>query len=207
MTRRTRGVWIAAVVAVVWSAAPVHAQIVTFSDLNDAVPGRLFDAQASAPDPFNPNKLIIRFNTGRDPRTWTSNAFTASTAAFFHRTAMDTISFLVEAPTGYYVSRITYTQTGTGSISRVGYASGAAQWVVDNAAQALGTYGANPTLTRTADLTGDYRTLVSVSITSSLVTFALPVAGSATMSLTSADVQVELEPLPPGVTPASYGGR
>jgi hypothetical protein len=195
MKRGTRGVWMA-LVAVVLSVVPVHAQIVTFSDFNDAVPGRLFDAKTSAPDPFNPNKLNIGFNAGIDPRTWKSNAFTASTTGFYYTTAMDTISFRVEAPAGFYVSKITYIQKGTGSISRVAYAAGAAHWVVDDAADALGVYGANPTLTRTADLTGDYRTLVSVSITSSMFTFAAPLAGSASMSLTSANVLVEVEPLP-----------
>jgi hypothetical protein len=80
---------------------------VTFSDITDAVPSRFFDATTTTPDPDNGNKLLTGFNTGYDPETWTVNEFTASTAAFHHAFAMDTISFLIEAPKDYYIAKIT----------------------------------------------------------------------------------------------------
>jgi hypothetical protein len=66
----------------------------------------------------------LAFNTGFDPETWTVNEFTTSTAAFHHAFAMDTISFLIEAPKDYYIAKITYTQTGTRAVSRTSRAAG-----------------------------------------------------------------------------------
>ena len=97
-----------------------------FVDITDAVAGRFFDAAATEADPADGNKLIIRFNTGRDPATWKANDFRASTAAFSHLSAMDTINFKIVPPAGHYVAKVTYTQQGTGSIVRTGKA---ARWV------------------------------------------------------------------------------
>jgi hypothetical protein len=63
-------------------------------------------------------------STGFDAATWTVNEFTASTAAFHHAFAMDTISFLIVAPKNFYIARITYTQRGTRAVSRIGRAAG-----------------------------------------------------------------------------------
>jgi hypothetical protein len=194
MTLRT---WVASVVGtvlVVSAVSAVQAQTVTFLDINDAVATKFFDAATSAPDRLNGNKLIIGFNKGTDAKTWMSRTFTASTAAFYFSAATDTISFRVAAPAGYYVSRITYTQRGAGSIARSGTAAGSANWVVDDTAIDLGQFGTNPTLSRSVDLTGQLRSVVPVSITSSLFTFAPVGLGSATISLTSADVVVEVLP-------------
>lgn len=197
MKLRTLVAWAVAVtVLAVGTLSAAQAQTVRFADINDAVPSRFFDVATSAPDRLNPNKLIIGFNTGLDPRTWKVNTFTASTAAFYYASAADTISFRVEAPPGFYVAWITYTQRGTGSIARIGTAAGSTNWVVNDTAADLGLFGVNPTLSRTADLTGQHLTQVSVSITTSLFTFAPAGLGSATISVTSADVLVELLPCP-----------
>lgn len=189
--------WVAGFTVLALTAvSAAHAQTVTFSAINDAVPSRFFDAATSAPDPLDPNKLIIGLNTGFDSTIWKFKGFTASTAAFYYLTAADTISFRVEAPAGFYVSRITYTQRGTGGISRIGKAAGAANWVVEDRAADLGIFGSNPTLSGTVDLTGENRTMVPVSITTTLFAFAPPTLGSATISVTSAEVLVELLPLP-----------
>jgi len=169
---------------------------VTFSDIADAVPSRFFDAATTTPDPDNGNKLLIGFNTGFDPETWTVNEFTASTAAFHHAFAMDTISFLIVAPKDYYIARITYTQTGAHAASRTSRAAGGVHWVVDGVAAELGLFNTAPTLSGTVDLTGQNKLLVPVSITCGLFTFALPMVGSATISITSAEVLVELLSLP-----------
>jgi hypothetical protein len=174
----------------------VQAQTVTFSDITDAVPSRFFDAATTKPAPDDGNKLLIGFSTGYDAKTWTVNEFTASTAAFYHAFAMDTISFLIEAPHNFYVAKITYTQRGAGTISRTARAAGGVHWVVDGVPADLGLFDTNPTLSGTVDLTGQNKILVPVSITCGLFTFAPPLMGSATISITSAEVLVKLLPLP-----------
>jgi hypothetical protein len=196
MKRQLGAGWWAGFALLLGIASSAQAQAVTFSNINDALPGKYFDAATTVVDPANLNRLIIGFNSGLDSATWVYNAFKASTAAFYRASAMDTISFIVEAPDGYYIARITYTQNGTGSVVRTGKASGGSQWVVDDTAMHLGFFGANPTLTGVVDLTDQYKTTVPVSITTGLFVFATPSLGSATLSLTKAAVVVELLPLP-----------
>jgi hypothetical protein len=167
---------------------------VTFSVINDGVPSRFFDAVTTAPDPSNLNRLIIGFNSGLDAKTWKGTDFRASTAAFSHRSAMDTISFRIQAPEGYYISSITYSQRGTGSVLRLAGASGSAHWVVGDIAAPLGDFSTTPTLTRTIDLTGSDLTFLPVSITTGLFVWAAPSLGSATLSVTEAEVVVEIQP-------------
>jgi len=109
---------------------------------------------------------------------------------------MDTISFLIEAPNNFYIAKITYTQRGTHAISRTVRAVGGVHWVVDGVPADLGLFDTNPTLSGTVDLTGQNKLLVPVSITCSLFSFAPPMIGSATISITSAEVLVKLLPLP-----------
>jgi hypothetical protein len=197
---RNRVTSAAAVAAMVLNVAIAQAQstppAVEFVDISDAVAGRFFDATTTIADPADPNKLVIRFNTGRDPATWRANDFRASTAAFSHLSAMDTISFRVVPPAGYYVSRITYTQQGSGSALRTGVARGGSNWVVGDYAADLGTFGTNPYVNGTIDLTGVHLAFVPVSITTGLHAFSPPLVGSASLSITSATVVVELEGLP-----------
>jgi hypothetical protein len=190
--------WVAGVTVLVWSTVVmVQAQTVTFSDITDAVSSRFFDATTTKPAPDNGNKLLIGFSTGYEAKTWTVNEFTASTAAFYHAFAMDTIGFLIAAPKDFYIAKITYTQRGTRAISRTGRAAGGVHWVVDGVPADLGLFDTNPTLSGTVDLTGQNKILVPVSITCGLFTFAPPLVGSATISITSAEVLVELLPLLP----------
>jgi hypothetical protein len=172
-------------------------ETVIFSDINDAVPGKYFDAATTAPDPLNPNRLIIGFNTGFDAATWTNNTFTASTAAFHRTVAMDTISFLIEAPAGFYIARISYIQSGKGTRARTGMAAGSVNWVVDYVADNIGRFGENSTLSHTIDFTGQNKTIVPVAITISVFAFATPQLGAASIQVTSAEVLVELLPLEP----------
>jgi hypothetical protein len=170
---------------------------VRFSNITDAVPGRFFDAATTAPDPLDPNRLIIGFNSGYDVQTWQLNEFTASTAAFHHRSAVDTISLLVEAPPGSYVSRITYRQNGRGAVARVAGAAGGTNWVVGDVAGDLGLFKEQPTLSGTVDLTGEPRTVVPVSVTTGLFVFGVANAGAAGISVTGAEILVEVLPLLP----------
>ena len=171
-------------------------ETVIFSEINDAVPGKYFDTATTAPDPLNPNKLIIGFNTGFDAASWTNNTFAASTAVFHRAVAMDTISFLIEAPAGFYIAKISYTQSGKGVRARTGMAAGSVNWVVDYVAEDIGRFGENSTLSRTIDLTGQHKTIIPVSITGSVFAFATPQLGAASIQVTSAEVLVELLPLP-----------
>jgi hypothetical protein len=174
---------------------PALPPVAKFVEINDAVPARFFDASATAPHADDPNRLVIAFHSGIDWATWKATDFRASTEAFSYAAAMDTISFTVEAPKGFYISRITYTQGGRGSALRTGKSAGSAQWVVGSFAAPLGVFGTTPTLKGAADLTGLAMTSVPVSITNGLFAFATPSAGAATVEVNSAEVQVYLEPL------------
>ena len=186
-----------AIVATIFSAlaSPAYAQRVTFSQIGDAVAKRFFNPATTAPDPLNPNRLIIRMHTGIDWTIATGTEFRASTAAFSYTSAMDTIRFRVTAPAGYYIAKITYTQRGVGTAVRTGKVSGGADWVVGDSAFNLGTFSTTPGLSRTVDLTGRNLTSLPVSITASLFAYATPQGGAATLQLIGADVHVQLLPL------------
>jgi hypothetical protein len=81
--------------------------------------------------------------------------------------------------------------------SRTGMAAGSVNWVVDYVADDIGHFGENAILSRTVDLTGQNKTIIPVSITSSVFAFATPRLGAATIHVTSAEVLVELLPLLP----------
>jgi hypothetical protein len=206
MQSRSWIAWVADATVLAWSTvvAAVQEPLVTFSNIFDVVPGRFFDANPkfTKPDPDNGNKLLIGFSPGFDATTFTVNEFTASTAAFYHAFAMDTISFLIEAPKDYYIARIIYTQTGTYTVSRTARAAVGVHWVVDGLPADLGrdektNFGlinTDPNLSSMIDLTGQNKSRVQVSITCSLFAFAPPMVTSATISIRSAEVLVELYP-------------
>jgi hypothetical protein len=179
-------------------AATAHAQTASFVGLNDAVPGRFFDAARSQADAADGNRLIIRFNTGRDPATWRDNDFRASTAAFSHLSAMDTIHFTIVAPEKHYIVSVTYRQRGSGSITRTGKASGGSMWVVGGVAAEVGMFATNPTVSATMVLAEGW-TEVPVSITTGLHAFAAPQLGSATVAVTQAEVVVQLQRIAPAI--------
>jgi len=172
--------------ATLGAAANAQAQVAKFSNIRDAVPSKYFDAATTRPDPSNRNLLIIRFATGVDPLTQAPNGFVAWSS---NRVAMDTISFTVTAPAGFYVAKITYTQNGAVSIGRVRTTGGSATWVVNNFPASLGTFSGTPGLVGTSDLTTLKLTSVPVSITPSLF------ATVGAIMLTDASVLVELAPL------------
>ena len=187
---RTR-TWVARAAGVTFTLLSVtssaHAQVARFSKIRDAVPSKYFDAATTHPDPSNPNRLIIGFSTGVDPLTGLPNDFRAW---FGNRVAMDTISFKVTAPFGYYVAKLTFTQNGVVSLSRTLTVGGGATWVVNNTPASLGTFTGIPGLVGTADLTTLKLTSVPVSITDSLF------ASVGAILLTDANVLVKLAPLP-----------
>jgi hypothetical protein len=188
MRSRTWGIVAAAVVAL-FCASEAHAQVVTFTSIKDAVPTKFFNSATTKPDSTNRNRLLIGFNTGFNSTTFVANDFRASALAFSNRQATDTISFVVKAPAGFYITRITYTERGTGFTGRTAISMGAATWVVANNPGSLGVFTNNPNLSRIADLSAARMTSVPVSITVSLF------ASTGSVAVTSADVLVALAPL------------
>jgi hypothetical protein len=165
--------------------------------VRDAVPNRFFDPATSGKDPLNPNRLVIGFHSGMDWTTWKATDFRASSAAYSYTTAMDTLHVTITAAKECYcyISKITYSQKGTGAVARIGFAGGAANWVVEGVAQNLGTFATNPTLSRSMVPAGR-PTTVSMSVTVNLSSFATSSLGAASLLLREADVLVEVLPLP-----------
>jgi len=178
-------------VLVLGLAGRAQAQHAKFSAIRDAVPSRFFESATSHPSAANPGELIIGFDSGIDLTNFTSNEFAVNTLAFGNRSASDTISFVVRAPLGYYVSKITYVQRGSASTSRTAVQSGAAQWTVAGFPAALGVFTGDPGLTGVVDLTELQRRSVPVSITLSL--FA---SGTGSLSINGARVIAEVAPIP-----------
>jgi len=168
---------------------PAAAQTATYSDIRDAVAAKYFDAATSSVDAADPNRLVIGLDTGLDLDTLKVADFIASPLAFHDRTVADTISFVVTAPKGFIVSKITYTQSGTADTGRTSIQVGTAEWVVAGRPSHLGTFTSTPDLTGTADVSALQLSSVPVSITVSLF------ASTGQMALTGADVAVELQPL------------
>jgi hypothetical protein len=161
-----------------------------FVGISDAVPSNYFDARTSAPDPVEPNSFVIGFDAGSDPGTLIARDFRASALPFSHRAAMDTISFAVEAPPGHFISKVSYTQHGTGSTGRNIVVAGGATWVVAGVPGNLGVFSGDPSLSGTVDVASLRLTSVPVSITVSLF------ASTGSVAVTGALVHVELLPLP-----------
>jgi hypothetical protein len=189
---------VSAMTAILFGGASFAQAQVSFSDVRDAVPSRFFESATTAASATEPNRLIIGFDSGFDFSTFTYTDFRASALPFSNRSAADTLSFVATAPQGYYVSKITYTQRGSGSTYRYAVQAGVSQWVVAGYPSNLGTFTSNPNLTGSVDLTALQLTSVPVSITVSL--FA---ASAGTVSVTSADVVVEVKAIDDGTAPVA----
>lgn len=154
------------------SAAPVTlAQTATFSRFTSI--GGCYAPSVTAPDPLDLNRLII----GMGPCTASSPNGT--------RVIMDTFTFHVEAPAGYFISGISFSQTMRTSGSRGGRGFAAKSWVVDD--EALGGGGS-------VDLSLERKTFLPVSITTFLAAFGIQVV-SGSASASNAVVVVELSPM------------
>lgn len=162
-----------------------------FVGISDAVPLNFFEASTSAPDPLDPNSLVIGFDEGSDPATLIARDFRASALPFSHRQAMDTISFTIEAPPCCFISKVIYTQQGTGATERTSISAGGATWVVAGVPGNLGVFSNDPRLSGTVELAPLRLTSVPVSITVSLF------ASTGSVAVTGAGVHVELLPLTP----------
>lgn len=186
---------VAGVAVILFSPAPMaQSPAVTFSAIGDAVPNAFFDAAQTRADAVNPNRLIVGFNAGVDLTTFKFTEFRASTDAFNHISAMDTLKFTITAPSGFYIETVTYSQQGFGSDSGTGRAAGGASLVVGDGPVNASLFSTDPTLSWTVNIADRVLTSVPVSITDSLFVHATPNFGEAHVSVTSADVQVTLLP-------------
>ena len=168
------------------------AQSATFVRIKDSVAGRCYDPATTAPDATNPNRLLIGIHsdTGADPFGHSPGCIASDAGPTL---TTDTLSFYVEAPDGSYISKITFTQSGTTFGSRGGRGFRSTNWVVADRASTVpvtpeGWEGS-------VDLSLERRTLIPVSITTYLAAFGGSVmSGSASAS--NPAVLVEVLPLP-----------
>lgn len=98
---------------------------------------------------------------------------------------MDTFAFEVTAPDGYYISRLTFTQSGSTSGSRGGRGFYGTNWTIDKAPFGVGG---------TVDISLQRKTSVPVSITTYLAAFGIQVV-SGSASASNPQVRVDLAPL------------
>lgn len=171
--------WIAPSLLLFIAAPRIHAQVVTFSKFNDAVAGACYEPATTVPDSINPNKLLIGMGpcSASNPSSLTSPVV-----------RMDTFSFQVAAPDGYFISKLIFSQNLGTSGSRGGRGFAAANWVVDD--DPLPTQG-------TLDLSLEpvRKTVIPVSLTTFLAAFGISVV-SGSASASNPTVTAELLPLP-----------
>lgn len=148
---------------------------VSFSNVNDAVPGRFFSAAASVADPVAGNVLRVGVDSGFDSGIWKYRDFRATNLAYYYPAASDTLAFTATAPAGYVIASVRYEENLTAGASRTGKATTFTQVVVNGRA-ATGLNVSTPDFPRT----------VVVSITTSLF------AGTSDASVGAGRVVVEL---------------
>lgn len=183
------------------AAGAAHAQTATFINIGDALPARCYNPATTAADPTNPNRLLVGMHAGIVSGSFGTSAECLATDSGPSMTT-DTIVFYAVAPPGYYVSRVTFSQTAATSGSRGGRGFASASWVVADDAMTAAVGG-----TSVADLTGRNLTVVPVKFTTFLAAAGGSVrSGSARAS--NASAVVELLPLtapppPPPPPPAN----
>jgi hypothetical protein len=176
-----------------------------FTNITDAAPGVCYDATITteevtalldpalvdvASSPTLLAKLMIGVHSGIHPLTWSNTACIASTAAFHVRQMSDTVALRVNAPEGYYVAGVTFSQNGSTQALRLAQSFAGAQWVVDGYAAMATIDGAS------ADLTGSCKTSVAVSFSIFLGAKVVGTPGSAAASVSNPILTATLLPLP-----------
>jgi len=190
------------------TAAPASAQQappVAFEQVRDS--GGKFFSSAVTHTTESPNVLIVGIESGLDAfkACAPTTSPVAPTPCTGTRVAMDTISFVVRPPGGYYVSSIQIDEQGTGAISRLADARGSSGWVVDGVPIDLdGPFGGavqfSPggnvwSRSRTHELSDSGDRAVPVSVTTGLFAYAGDVGGAASVELKSAIVAVTIAPI------------
>ena len=178
-------------------AAPASAQNAIFSEIRDAVPLRYFDSATTAAQPGAPNTLVIGFHE-TDP--FRASAQVDNTTGT--RLAADTLTVVITAPAGHYISSITCQLSGRGAVNTPGDARASANLVVNGQPVDLGSFGGAqfPTSgapwssSQTITFEDQAMTSVPVSLTAQLFAFAANALASAEVDLTSATIVVALTP-------------
>jgi hypothetical protein len=180
---------------IVCHAAPSNAQNATFTEIRDAVPSRYFNAASTLPDPGAPNRLVIGFESNEPLRASAEVANVSGT-----RLATDTLSVVVNAPTGHYITSIRVELSGRGAVNTPGDARVEANWVVNGQPGELGSFGGGQFPStgsawasgRTIEFPDQSLTSVPVSLTAQLFAFAANALASAEVDLTSATITVTI---------------
>ena len=175
-----------AIVLFIGIAGAAQAATVTFSNILDGngIP-LLFDPSTTIPDPSDGNTLIIGL------LDFTANGETIS--------AVDTLSLMISAPAGYFITSLSYTEEGIGNaVTGIAVATGSI--VVNNfpvnfptqvfSPGASGGWSISPTL---PDSIFNNETSVMVSITNSLFAHG---ATADEIAKTFASLTVGLTPVP-----------
>jgi hypothetical protein len=178
-------------------AAPANAQNAVFTEIRDAVPLRYFDPATTAAQPGAPNTLVIGFHD-TDPLRFRAALQDGNTIGT--RLAADTLSVVVTAPSGQYISSITCHVSGRGAVNTPGDARASANLVVNGQPVDLGSFGggqfppsgADWSSSRTITFENQALTSVPVSLTAHLYAFAANALASAEVDLTSATIVVAL---------------
>ena len=179
-------------------AVPASAQNASFTAIRDAVPARYFDPDTTAPDPGNANTLVIGLHASEPFRASAEVANTTGT-----RLATDTLSVVVSAPAGFYVSSVTCHLSGRGTVNTPADARASANCVINGTPEDLGSVGgAKFTSTgadwslssKTATFSESSTAAIPVSLTAQLFAFAAPALASAEIDLTSATIVVTVSP-------------
>ncbi len=108
-----------AAIAFIAIASTTQAAVATFSNILDGNgDSSLFDTTATGADPTDGNILNIGLNDFR--------------AEFGTISALDTLSFMITAPDGYFINALTYTESGSGLTASDGVAIATGSIVVNN---------------------------------------------------------------------------
>ena len=181
---------VASALAVLGVASSAAGQVVNFIDISDAVSNRCYSAEESVPNVANPNQLQIGVHNG---------SCAASSGSIAPRQVMDTISFHLEAPPGWMISTVHFSQEGSTSSSGTGQAFAGVTWVIDDIPESIPMTTSG--WSATVDLSGENLDLVPISITTFLGAAKAGARGSARATATNPAVTVTLEPTTVVVVP------
>jgi hypothetical protein len=165
----------------------------TFAAVNDTVVGFYLNSATTAPDPASPNTLVFGLHSGFSG--FASTEFRASATSGATGFAMDTITFQITAPAGYYIERVTYNQTVSASTSGAGSSTNARTDLSVGGIAVTATQGSGlPTSSKIVDLAALRLSRTQMTVVPTLTARA-GLRGSAGISLTYAAVSVTLAPL------------
>ena len=127
--------------------------------------------------------------------------FTANGQSQLSLSALDTLSFLVTAPTGFHITSISYTESGTGATTN-GFALATGSLTADGIPKNFLTQMFTPntgasswSISGSIDIAN--KDAIAVSIVNSLFAVAFnPLADIASISKTGASISVEIAPVP-----------